>query len=311
MLEVFLKTWPIDMIQLIVDESFLKELIVSTSTIAASIAVVLAVGLVVTVGMASLLSGAFHFLFARPSLVFLLPKNRETGFAFGLKWNSAREPARFDKVKVRLFNPFGSPTQVEVSREFKGQGSSFGMEVDMGEAMTKFWQASNFDRALVQVEISSNRDGLTQQFEMRGAKFKEKFHAASITVDQFQEKHKIEKTKPLFHTVERSFIAEAMPSTNKVLKLATNPVFADSFAAAPAAGGKEEGGADNNFAVSKVWIEPGCIVCDACEGIYPAVFEVTSDTCIIRPDAPLNNGLLIQDAAEACPVEVIKFTKAS
>ena len=66
-----------------------------------------------------------------------------------------------------------------------------------------------------------------------------------------------------------------------------------------------------NFSVTKVWIEPGCIVCDACEGIFPEVFEVTDTTCLIRPGAPLNDGLKIQDAAEACPVEVIKFTKAS
>ncbi|ATH09516.1 hypothetical protein BIY24_08700 [Halobacteriovorax marinus] len=57
-------------------------------------------------------------------------------------------------------------------------------------------------------------------------------------------------------------------------------------------------------------MEPGCIVCDACEAIYPEVFEVTDDTCIIRPGAPLDNGVLVEEAAEACPVEVIKFTKA-
>ena len=57
-----------------------------------------------------------------------------------------------------------------------------------------------------------------------------------------------------------------------------------------------------NFAVSKVWIDPGCIVCDACEGIYPEVFEVTEETCLIRPDAPMNDGLRIVEAAEACPV---------
>jgi ferredoxin len=64
-----------------------------------------------------------------------------------------------------------------------------------------------------------------------------------------------------------------------------------------------------NYIVSKVWIEPGCIVCNACEGIFPEVFEVTDTTCLIRPGAPLDDGLKIQEAAEACPVEVIKFTK--
>ena len=63
--------------------------------------------------------------------------------------------------------------------------------------------------------------------------------------------------------------------------------------------------------MEKVWIEDGCIVCDACEAIYPEVFDVTETTCLIRPDAPLDHGLLVSEAADACPVEVIKFKKGS
>ena len=39
--------------------------------------------------------------------------------------------------------------------------------------------------------------------------------------------------------------------------------------------------------VTKVWIDPGCIICDACESTAPDVFEVQheNDTCIIRPAA--------------------------
>lgn len=37
--------------------------------------------------------------------------------------------------------------------------------------------------------------------------------------------------------------------------------------------------------VTKVWIAPGCIVCDSCENDCPEVFEVLEDTCIIRPPA--------------------------
>lgn len=64
--------------------------------------------------------------------------------------------------------------------------------------------------------------------------------------------------------------------------------------------------------VTKVWIEDGCIVCDACETAAPTVFEVLDDTCIIRPaalDIAFNKPLTleIQDAAEECPVDVIKF----
>ncbi len=64
--------------------------------------------------------------------------------------------------------------------------------------------------------------------------------------------------------------------------------------------------------VTKVWIEPGCIVCDACETAAPDVFEVQEDTCIVRPAAlkaefnkPRTQSII--DAAEECPVDVIKF----
>ncbi len=64
--------------------------------------------------------------------------------------------------------------------------------------------------------------------------------------------------------------------------------------------------------VTKVWIEPGCIVCDACETTAPMVFEVTDDSCLIRPEAlnpsftkPLTQAII--DAAQECPVDVIKY----
>lgn len=64
--------------------------------------------------------------------------------------------------------------------------------------------------------------------------------------------------------------------------------------------------------VTKVWIEEGCIVCDACETACPDVFDVTDDTCLIRPAAleiEFNKTRTdsIKDAAEECPVDVIKF----
>lgn len=64
--------------------------------------------------------------------------------------------------------------------------------------------------------------------------------------------------------------------------------------------------------IVKVWIEPGCIVCDACETASPDVFEVQEETCIVRPEAlniefikPLSESIV--EAAEECPVDVIKF----
>lgn len=278
----------------------------NTTTIAMGIAALAAIGLVVSVGMLSLLSGAFHFLFGRPNVEILKSEYGDEGFAFSFSWNSAREPGRFDKVKVRMFNPFGSPTQVEVSKEFDNADSNFSRDVYMGEGMAKLLNAKGLKDSLVQIEVISSRDNLSHQFDLKGAKFCEDLEQARQTAKGFAQENFEPKVKPLYQTVQRSFIADSLPEGRKTVKLATNPEFAGEFASAGAAGG---GAAVENFTISKVWIEPGCIVCDACEAIYPEVFEVTDDTCIIRPDAPLDNGLLVVEAADACPVEVIKFAK--
>jgi ferredoxin len=58
--------------------------------------------------------------------------------------------------------------------------------------------------------------------------------------------------------------------------------------------------------MKKVTIEPGCITCGTCEFIAPEVFEVT-DIAHVKQDADLEkNKELIQAAAAACPVNVIK-----
>ena len=84
------------------------------------------------------------------------------------------------------------------------------------------------------------------------------------------------------------------------------------------------------MAITKVWIEEGCIVCNACEVECPDVFHVTDDTCVInapvrvdgkatenraekaalKPDRGEALEASILAAAAACPVEVIKFEVA-
>lgn len=71
-----------------------------------------------------------------------------------------------------------------------------------------------------------------------------------------------------------------------------------------------------------VWIDEGCITCNACEGEYPEIFEITDDTCFIIADARVDGSFdtnetsksalkpgfdldAIQGAAEECPVDVI------
>src|SRR3954469_19356147 len=70
--------------------------------------------------------------------------------------------------------------------------------------------------------------------------------------------------------------------------------------------------AETHKVVTKVWIAPGCIVCDSCENDCPEVFDVQEQTCVIRPPAlsadflkPLTPSIIV--AAEGCPVDVIKF----
>ena len=84
------------------------------------------------------------------------------------------------------------------------------------------------------------------------------------------------------------------------------------------------------MSIFSVYIEEGCITCDACEEAAPDVFEVTDDTCFIKPDARLDGGYDrntdksglkpdvigtladdIMDAADACPVDVIILVEES
>ena len=64
--------------------------------------------------------------------------------------------------------------------------------------------------------------------------------------------------------------------------------------------------AETHQIVTKVWIAPGCIVCDSCENDCPEVFDVQEETCVIRPPAlkadflnPLTPSIIV--AAEGCP----------
>lgn len=62
--------------------------------------------------------------------------------------------------------------------------------------------------------------------------------------------------------------------------------------------------------VAKVWIIPGCIVCDACEEASPDVFKVTETTSTVQMGSQENWTALstsIVEAAVACPVDVIKY----
>ncbi len=59
--------------------------------------------------------------------------------------------------------------------------------------------------------------------------------------------------------------------------------------------------------MKKVYIVPGCISCGTCEQICPDVFEVNG-IAKVKDGADLKkNSELIKEAAEMCPVSVIKY----
>lgn len=59
--------------------------------------------------------------------------------------------------------------------------------------------------------------------------------------------------------------------------------------------------------IKKVTIEPGCITCGACEFIAPEVFEVTDISHVKEQVALQEHEASIQAAAQACPVQVIRY----
>ncbi len=61
------------------------------------------------------------------------------------------------------------------------------------------------------------------------------------------------------------------------------------------------------MAIKKVWIEDGCTSCGICEDICPDVFEMP-DEAVVKEGADFAaNEACIEEAAESCPVEIIKY----
>lgn len=59
--------------------------------------------------------------------------------------------------------------------------------------------------------------------------------------------------------------------------------------------------------MNKVWIVDGCISCGLCSELCPEVFEL-EDVAIVKNNANFNDYEgEITEAAESCPVEVIKY----
>lgn len=284
----------------------------STNVLALLIAITVVVFFLIGLGGLSLAAGVFSQFLERPRLKLLRPQNHYN-FSFSFDWPFDKDRAKIDFVKLSLYNPAGNPTRSELVRSFKPKDQAFAQEIEMGQAFANFVGANGFNKAEVGIEIGSSKEGINYFFSYKGSKFQDLIRLAQKTAQEEQAaleaKDKNDNKEISYVVPAKSFVADPMPSEEGVqLVLPNNPAFQSLFAGSAGAGGGSGAVAAENFKVAKVWIDPGCIVCNACEGIYPEVFEVLPDTCVIRPTAPLDNGLRIKEAAEGCPVEVIKFT---
>ncbi|MCF8227040.1 MAG: ferredoxin [Bacteroidales bacterium] len=61
------------------------------------------------------------------------------------------------------------------------------------------------------------------------------------------------------------------------------------------------------MAITKVYIEEGCTACGLCEDLCPDVFEMPDEAEVIENADLSSNEDCIKEAAESCPVEIIKY----
>ena len=67
------------------------------------------------------------------------------------------------------------------------------------------------------------------------------------------------------------------------------------------------------MAISRVWIEDGCISCGLAEAICPEVFRLPPDSpnLVIEDADLLSVESKIKEAAKECPMDVIKYEEIS
>jgi len=61
--------------------------------------------------------------------------------------------------------------------------------------------------------------------------------------------------------------------------------------------------------INKVWMDEGCIACGLCEETCPDVFRMEDIAYVNEGVNYPDFSNLIEEAADGCPVEVIKFSE--
>jgi len=229
----------------------------------------------------------------------------------GLKidWDSESYPYEVYRVRLDFYELVRGGRSTSFSYTFEGKSfkkKSFVIPLVLSDEQKQMLTGEGVDgskRAIenshVQIEIETTSNQ-TQRYKISKAKILKVLAEGKV----MEKSSSVDLLDPLPH--DRGALLTRVFAWKKVSESAEEG--GTKKAGAPKAAGGPA--APVNFIVTKVWIEPGCIVCDACENEAPDVFWVKEDTCIVRDNAPLDNAGAIAAAAEGCPVDVIKFTTA-
>jgi ferredoxin len=63
------------------------------------------------------------------------------------------------------------------------------------------------------------------------------------------------------------------------------------------------------MAIKKVWIDEGCTACSLCADICPEVFTMGDEATVIEGITYEDHEQPIKEAADSCPVGVIKYSE--
>lgn len=238
----------------------------------------------------------FSKLFSKKKIYFIKNINK---IVLGFSWDTEDI---FHAISIKCF----SHKDLSFYQSFPGQEHFCLIELQESSNILEYIKNYPLEKIVIEL-ISTDINQL--RFEFYSKNFLKQIEKTSLTKENFLSSF---QTSTLNAIPEKKFIYEGSLEKRPFLVLESDPQFKKLLGAKKNDSERSEEVTTEKevtFPINKVWIEPGCIVCNTCENIYPEVFDVKATTCVIKDQAPLDDGLKIQEAAEACPVEVIKFSR--
>lgn len=233
-----------------------------------------------------------------------LPEEDGAPLGLRIKWDGDTYGYKISRVRLEYYEIFRGGRSLSTSFTFEDKQAkkrSFVLPLKLSEneikMLTQYENQKELKNSHVTIEVEAV-DGRTVRRKLPKSAFVKALQSAPINAKREDVDMLPAKPSDAWSVHSRVFPWRVVVADDGPKK-----------AAGPSAGGPATP-QSFDYIVTKVWIEPGCIVCDACENEAPKVFEVLEDTCIVRDNAPLDDTGSIVAAAEGCPVDVIKYDTA-